>query len=162
WAGYAISAGQGSVTDVRGSWVVPGIIGNCSAVEQDASFWVGIDGLTSSTVEQTGTDSGCVNGMPTYFAWYEFFPNPARVIHSIKLSPGDIMFAEVSYSSGRFNLTIADLTTGSSFSKLGKVKGAMLSSAEWIAEAPSGSTGTLPLADFGKARFGQDQTAVPV
>ena len=35
-----------------------------------SSFWVGIDGFSSSSVEQMGTDSDVVNGIPTYYAWY--------------------------------------------------------------------------------------------
>ena len=160
WSGYAITSRPGSVTDVKGSWVVPAIAGACGPVEQHSSFWVGIDGLTSPTVEQIGTDSACIGGAPSYFAWYEFFPQGSHLIHTMTVSPGDTIFGEVSYSSGRFNLTIADMTTGVSFSKLGKVKSAQLSSAEWIAEAPSGKAGILPLANFGTVRFGGDLTGV--
>lgn len=191
WSGYAVSGSPGSVTDVKGSWIVPGIIGDCGPVEQHASFWVGIDGLTSASVEQIGTDSGCMNGVPVYFAWYEFYPQPAHLISSVKIRPGDIIYAEVSYSPGipgsgngdhnngsnqhgnhdaqnehsdadgsapGFTLTLIDLTSGKSFIKHGTVTAPLLSSAEWVAEAPSDVNGTLPLANFGKVRFGQNQT----
>jgi hypothetical protein len=45
--------------------------------DQYAAFWVGLDGYSSSTVEQTGTDSDCVGKNPSYYAWYEFYPNPS-------------------------------------------------------------------------------------
>jgi len=79
----------------------------------------------------------------------------------MKINPGDTIFAEVSFSSGKFNLTIADLSNGGHFSKMASAKAAQRSSAEWIAEAPSSKTGIVPLANFGTVRFGQDYTGVP-
>ena len=76
WSGYAVTAPKGAVTDVVGSWVVPSI--QSPAGSKSAGIirsWVGIDGYSSSTVEQIGTDSDIVNGVPQYFAWYEFYPN---------------------------------------------------------------------------------------
>src|SRR5262245_38418315 len=68
WSGYAVTGAPGSVTDVQGSWVVPAV--TCSGgPNQYAAIWVGIDGFNSNTVEQTGTDSDCQNGTPTYYAW---------------------------------------------------------------------------------------------
>src|SRR5262249_59134881 len=68
WSGYAVTAAPGAVTAVKGSWIVPAVQpGSCSSgtTNEYASFWVGMDGLTSNTVEQTGTDSDCQNGVPT-------------------------------------------------------------------------------------------------
>jgi len=160
WAGYAVTAAAGSVSDVRGSWTVPAIQGTCPATNQYSSFWVGIDGYSSSTVEQTGTDSDCRSGAPAYYAWYEFYPKPSRVISSLAIHPGDVMSAEVYYAGGRFTVTILDTTTGASFSASAKVNAAQRSSAEWIAEAPSSLGGILPLADFGTVSFGADTTGV--
>src|SRR5215831_3494434 len=61
WSGYAITGAKGSVSDVRASWVVPSIVGQCPSTDQYSSFWVGIDGYSSNTVEQIGTDSDCQN-----------------------------------------------------------------------------------------------------
>jgi len=55
---------------------------------------------------------------------------------------------------------INNVTTGQSFSTSTKVNSAKRSSAEWIAEAPSGFGGILPLADFGTAVYGADNTGV--
>src|SRR6266542_694566 len=63
WSGYAVTGAPGSVTDAKGSWVVPSIQGNCGSTNAYASFWVGIDGFSSNTVEQVGTDSDCQNGV---------------------------------------------------------------------------------------------------
>lgn len=166
WSGYAVTGTPDSVTDAKGSWTVPTVTCNGSRHSPSAysSFWVGIDGYSSNTVEQTGTDSDCSNGQPTYYAWYEFYPNPSFEVTSLTIRPGDTISAEVSYSSGEFTITITDVTTGKSFSKSSQVPSAQRSSAEWIAEAPSSCTRrgceVLPLADFGTVDFGQDYTPV--
>ncbi len=158
WSGYAVTGSTGSVTDAKGSWIVPGIVGSCSSTNQYSSFWVGIDGANSNTVEQTGTDSDCQNGTPAYYAWFEFYPHPSFIINSLTVHPGDHVSADVKYSNGKFVASITDLTTGQSFSTSSTVHSAQRSSAEWIAEAPSSSGGILPLSDFGTVYFGQDST----
>src|SRR3989441_2055741 len=152
WSGYAVTGASGSVSDAKGSWTVPAIQGTCPSTNQYSSFWVGIDGFSSGTVEQTGTDSDCQNGVPTYYAWFEFFPHPLFLINGMTITPGDHMTAEANFN-GRFTVTITDTTTGVSFSTSAKVHSAQRSSAEWIAEAPSSSGGILPLADFGTVSF---------
>src|SRR5437867_9365498 len=158
WSGYAVTGPSGSVSDAKGSWIVPSIVGSCPSTNQYSSFWVGIDGFSSNTVEQTGTDSDCQGGTPTYYAWYEFYPHPLFIINSLTIRPGDHISAETQFTGSKFVVTIADVTTGQSFSTSARVHSAQRSSAEWIAEAPSSSGGVLPLADFGTARFGQDNT----
>jgi hypothetical protein len=54
----------GSVTAVHGSWLVPTATCDGRPQNSGASFWVGIDGYTSATVEQTRTDSDCSKGTP--------------------------------------------------------------------------------------------------
>jgi hypothetical protein len=160
WSGYAVTGGSGSVSHAKGSWVVPAIQGTCPATNQYSSFWVGIDGFNSGTVEQTGTDSDCQNGAPTYYAWYEFFPHPSFLIGGLTIHPGDHMSAEANFNGRAFVVTITDTTSGLSFSTSAKVRGAQRSSAEWIAEAPSSSGGILPLADFGTVSYGTDNTGI--
>ena len=160
WSGFAVTGPAGSVSDAKGSWIVPTIQGTCPSTNQYSSFWVGIDGYNSGTVEQTGTDSDCQGGAPTYYAWYEFYPHASVLISGITVHPGDVISAEASAGGrGRFTVSIHDITTGQSFSTTGSVKRAQQSSAEWIAEAPS-SGGILPLADFGTVHFGTDSTGV--
>ncbi|MFI5418383.1 MAG: G1 family glutamic endopeptidase [Candidatus Lutacidiplasmatales archaeon] len=159
WAGYAVTSSKGSVTDVKGSWIVPAIQGKCpSSGYQYSSFWVGIDGYASKTVEQTGTDSDCQGGSATYYGWYEFYPK-ASFLFSITISAGDTIFAEVKFANAKFTVTLKDVTTGKSASTSSKVTAAR-NSAEWIAEAPASSGGVLPLADFGTAHFGYGATGV--
>src|SRR5262249_20174507 len=113
WGGYAVETAAGAVTDVTGSWKVPDIQGRCPATNQHAAFWVGIDGFSSNTVEQIGTDSDCQNGVPTFYAWFEFYPHPGFIINTLAVSAGDIMRAEVHYqpSSRQFTVSIENTTT---------------------------------------------------
>jgi hypothetical protein len=158
WSGYAVTGT--SFTKALGSWRVPTV--NCSKTPNTyAAFWVGIDGWTSDTVEQTGTDSDCDGSTASYYAWYEFYPNPTSEIASVPVSPGNHISASVTYSGAEFTITIKNDTTGKSYSKSAKVSGAARSSAEWIAEAPCCSNaGILPLSDFGTVYLGDDYTGV--
>jgi hypothetical protein len=159
WSGYAVTGS--SFTQAKGSWTVPTV--NCTKTPNTyAAFWVGIDGWTSTTVEQTGTDSDCSGKTPSYYAWYEFYPKGSVLISSISVAPGNKMSAEVSYSGTEFTITITNETTGKSFSKSSRVSGAKRSSAEWIAEAPccTNAGGILPLADFGTVDLGDDYTGI--
>src|SRR5580658_66226 len=158
WSGYAVLGT--SFTSAKASWTVP--TATCSSGDQYAAFWVGLDGYSSSSVEQTGTDSDCDGRNPSYYAWYEFYPHPSFEISSLSIKPGDHMSASVVYSGGEFTITIEDVTTGKSYTKSSTVSGAARSSAEWIAEAPccTARGGFLPLADFGTVLFGDDNTGV--
>jgi hypothetical protein len=158
WSGYAVTGPVGSVSDVKGSWKVPTIVGDCPTTNQYSSFWVGIDGISSSTVEQIGTDSDCQKGSPAYYAWYEFYPS--RGYGLFYVNPGDVVSAEVNYSNETFTTSILDLTSGKSFNTSERVRSAQRSSAEWIAEAPSTRRISLPLANFGTVYFGSDNTGV--
>jgi hypothetical protein len=162
WSGYAVLGS--SFTWAKGSWVVP--TASCTGVTRDqyAAFWVGLDGYSSTTVEQTGTDSDCVGKNPSYYAWYEFYPSASFEITSVPVKPGDVISAIVYYDSAieKFVIEIIDETTGKSFVKAQAVSGAVRSSAEWITEAPccTAGGGILPLSDFGTVSFGKDATAV--
>ena len=159
WSGYAVTGS--SFTVAKGSWTVPAV--NCSQTPNTyAAFWVGIDGYSSSTVEQTGTLAECSGSSAFYYAWYEFYPNPSYEITSVSVSPGNHISASVTYNGSEFTTTITNETTGHSYSKTARVRGAERSSAEWIAEAPccTNSGGILPLSDFGVADFGEGYTDV--
>ncbi|HEV8194016.1 MAG TPA: G1 family glutamic endopeptidase [Ktedonobacterales bacterium] len=150
WSGYATTGT--TYSDVKGSWTQPAA--TCTSGQTAySSFWVGIDGDTTSSVEQTGTDADCSNGTPTYYAWYEMYPKfPVNLSNPVQ--PGDQMSAEVRVSGrGNFTLTISNTTRGWTFTTNQKSAKAKLGSAEWIAEAPSSSGGVLPLANFGTVSF---------
>src|SRR5580658_7697263 len=159
WSGYAVLGT--SFTSAKGSWTVPTV--TCSKTPNSyAAFWVGLDGYSSTTVEQTGTDSDCDGTSPSYYAWYEFYPAGSVEITSVPVSPGNQMSASVTYSGSEFTITITNETTGKSYSKSSRVSGAKRSSAEWIAEAPccTNRGGILPLSDFGTVSLGNDYTGI--
>src|SRR5437764_1332426 len=71
WAGYDVTGGR--YTSVSASWTQPAV--NCAVTPSGwSSFWVGLDGDTSNTVEQTGTEADCSNGSPVYSGWFEMYP----------------------------------------------------------------------------------------
>jgi hypothetical protein len=156
WSGYVAetnlnSPQKGSVTYVAGTWKVPSVTG--TDANAYSSIWVGIDGNDSNTVEQIGTDQYWINGSPVYDAWFEMYPKWPYTINTVDIHPGDTISASVSYASrGIFTLTLANLTTGKTFTINQKSASAFRNSAEWIVEAPW-SAGVLPLADFGSATF---------
>ena len=148
WSGYAALSGH--YTQVSASWTEPSV--TCSKTSY-AAFWVGLDGAGSSTVEQTGSDSDCQGVSPVYYAWYEMYPKPPVVI-SHPVFPGDAMSASVTAGTkSSFKLVISDSTQGWTFNTTKTLRSAKLASAEAIAEAPSGPSGVLPLADFGIVKF---------
>ena len=148
WSGYAVTGSR--FTSVSSSWTEP--TATCPGTAY-SSFWVGLDGDTSNTVEQTGTDADCSGSTPQYYAWYEMYPKfPVNLKGTVK--PGDHLSASVTTNgSGRFTLTITDSTQGWSNTTNARLRSAKLASAEVIAEAPSSSAGVLPLANFGTVSF---------
>ena len=151
WSGFA--AAGGTYTSVSASWVEP--TGACTSGNQYSSFWVGLDGYSSTTVEQTGSEFDCSGGTPQYYSWYEMYPAyPVNFTNTVR--PGDHFTGSVTYTgSNRFTLNLADTTQGWSHTITQTLSGAARSSAEVIAEAPccTNSGGILPLADFGTVNF---------
>lgn len=154
WSGYA--AYNATFTDVRGSWIQPAAICNTAGAKY-ASFWVGLDGYKSSSVEQLGTDSDCANkNRPVYYAWWEMYPNPSNQISGFAVRPGDSITAEVSRVATVYTLSLKNNTTGQTFSTT-RASTASNNSAEWVAEAPSQCIivfcRVLPLANYGTMTF---------
>ena len=172
WAGYAVTdsgtaagtaadtgAAPTTFSNVSGSWVQPAA--SCTAGGQAYSaFWVGLGGFAtgSKALEQIGADSDCTSaGRASYSVWYELVP-AAPVTVKLKLSAGDSVTASVAVTGTTVSLRIADLTRGTVFTRNLTMASPDLSSAEWVAEAPStcggyGGCRPLPLADFGTATF---------
>jgi hypothetical protein len=151
WSGYAVS-GFGPYRSVSSSWTQPAV--DCVKTPTGwSAFWVGLDGDTTNTVEQTGSEADCSRGTAVYYAWFEMYPK-YPVNYPNPVSPGDSFSASVSYAGrGSFQLTLSDTTKGWSQTATQRLKSAKLGSAEAIAEAPSSGGGVLPLADFGTVGF---------
>jgi hypothetical protein len=149
WSGYADTNASGNTYSVvTGSWKQPSI--SCSGFsEQLAAFWVGIDGLDSSSVEQDGTLGECFLGFTFYYTWWEMYPTNAIQVVGESLAAGDSITASVVRSGTSYTLKVTDAThTADSFSTTQTCSTCVNSSAEWIAEAPSSSSGVEPLANF--------------
>jgi hypothetical protein len=153
WSGYAATGSSGSFTSVSASWTEPAT--KCSSGNKYSAFWVGLDGYSSRTVEQTGSESDCRGSSSVYSAWWEMYPGGSHNF-SNTVRPGDQFTASVTYAGGsKYTLKISDTTQGWSHTETKSLASGKRSSAEVIVEAPccTASGGILPLADFGKASF---------
>jgi hypothetical protein len=163
WAGYAVTSANPSTpisfTSVTGTWTQT--TANCTGNEASSAsaFWVGLGGydVESQALEQIGTDADCsASGQPSYYAWWELVPDPPSNL-KLKIRPGDTITASVNVSGNLVWLQLKNRTTGAVFNKKVSINAPDISSAEWIAEAPSSCSGfscrPVPLANFGSVSF---------
>jgi hypothetical protein len=163
WSGYTlqdINAVGLQFTSITGTWTVP--VTKCEiGTTASAAFWVGLGGSsdTSTGLEQTGTGADCTgnSSVPKYYAWYEILP-AASVQVPLKVKPGDQITTSVNVNGTTVLVQIKNRTRKTSFTKALQVAAPDLSSAEWIAEAPSACTSSgrctvVPLANFGTVTF---------
>jgi hypothetical protein len=162
WAGYLVTSSatkKTSFSAVSGSWTQPAA--NCAAgFPSDSAFWVGLGGYSGEHLEQTGTSADCsASGQAVYYVWYELVP-AAQVLVNMTVQPGDRLSAHVAVSGDTVTISISDLTRHTTFSKRLQMSSPTVSSAEWIAEAPSRCLSSasrdchiLSLADFGSVTF---------
>ena len=168
WAGYAVTSADPasplSFTTVTGTWRATEA--HCRANDSDAAnaVWVGLGGYNpqAQALEQIGTDADCSpSGPPSYYAWYELVPAAACEL-ALKIRPGDVIVASVSVKAGAVTLILRNRTRGTLASERTIDISPDLSSAEWIAEAPTlcdmASCAAVPLADFGTVTFSQSST----
>jgi hypothetical protein len=160
WSGYFdTSSTPQFFSSVSGSWTVPAV--TCSSEDRLVSTWVGIDGANNGTVEQDGTTAQCFEKVAIYYTWYEMFPG-GTVIGGQTVKAGDAISASVVRSGTSYALKVTDSTT--SGNNINTTQSCALTtctdeSAEWIAERPSYSIGTTPLAQF-KTPFSLTSAAV--
>jgi hypothetical protein len=161
WAGYAVTDSQTTYTSATATWVEPTVTCGGDDAGAAAAFWVGLGGYypNSQTLEQAGTASDCnaSTGEPSYYAWYELVPDPAVTI-KLKVGPGDLITTSVNVlGGGTVELQIKNRTRHTTFTTKLPFSNPDLSSAEWIAEAPSGCgqyrCRPIPLSDFGSVGF---------
>jgi Peptidase A4 family len=152
WAGYYLSGASGAYSSVSASFTVP--TAKCNATGSSAAdFWVGLDGVSSDSVEQIGIEVDCTSGTASWFGWYELYPAPP-VDFSNTISSGDSMSASVTFSgTTTYTLVLADSNAGWSHTVTKNMSGDARSSAEIVTSGPDGS-GTGPtLTDFGKVTY---------
>ncbi|KAI0325218.1 putative aspergillopepsin [Cubamyces sp. BRFM 1775] len=157
WAGAILVAGANTYKSVTGTFVVPtprepsGASGSHSA-----SAWVGIDGDTCQTaILQTGVDFTINNGVASYDAWWEWFPDGAHDFDGFVIRAGDTITATVtatSTTSGTASIT--NWSTGLEVvAELGYPYALCEENAEWIVEDYSVNGGLVPFANFGTVTF---------
>ena len=163
WSGYAVESSS-EFTEAQGSWVQPTATCNETVGATYASFWVGIDGYTSDSVEQLGTDSDCTApGSPSYYAWWEMYPSGSVDLSTstYPVKPGDTLTGTVSRTADTYTLKLTS-SRGWTFTTT-QVGTDANSSAEWITEAPEVCTlvvctGTQ-LTDFGTVNDSASEAA---
>lgn len=164
WSGYVVGSSSSSSSSsgtryrsVSGTWTAP--TASCTSGDGYSSFWVGLGGAgNSQALEQAGTEADCSGGTARYFAWYELVPSaPVKIPMSVH--PGDTISSTVTVNGTAVTISLADRTTGQSFTRTLPMTSPDTSSAEWVAEAPSACSSDLSnctpmsLANFGKVTF---------
>jgi hypothetical protein len=164
WAGYEAAPSSNDTSEqkfsrVSGSWVQPN--SDCSSGDGSAAFWVGLGGGGNSEttgLEQVGTEIDCsADGQGEAHAWYELIP-AAPVTLDVAIKAGDHISAWVEVDGNDVKVNLTNETTGKSATKDLSTQNIDVSSAEWIAEAPSecssdGGCTPVSLADFGDVSF---------
>jgi hypothetical protein len=149
WSGYAdTSSTHQAFTKVSGNWTTPSV--TCTPEDQITSNWVGLDGFSSTTVEQVGTISWCFQGKPIYSTWFAMFPGGTKEVGAT-LQPGDKIAASVTRSGTSYTLKLTDSThpaNNINVTKTCALATCLDTSAEWISERPSFSIGIVPLAHY--------------
>jgi hypothetical protein len=131
WAGYLEQASS-AFTAVSGTLTVPTVQ---STPENDVSPWVGIDGYGDGTVIQAGVAAlATSSGTASYAAWWETYPANSPQ-NEFEPSPGDSVNVTIwEISSGRWEITLNDTTSGQGFAVQASYSGSGDTTAEWIVE----------------------------
>lgn len=151
WAGWVTTGGV--YRSVQATWRQPRV--RCvPGVKTYSSFWVGLDGAGSNTVEQIGTEADCdAYGRAHHKVWYELYPKPPVYLKAT-IAPGDLVRASVAYrGSATYTLVLRNVSRNWTQTRTATLPGGRNASAEVIAEAPSGRSGVLPLSQFETVGF---------
>src|SRR5207248_4132992 len=127
-----------SFTDVTATWTQP--TAACTPGQSaSAAIWVGLGGYTvgSNALEQAGTAADCSSsGKAKYYAWYELVP-ATSVTLKLKISAGDTITSSVLIKGTDVLVQVKNRTRHTTFTKHLNMASPDLTSAVWIAEAPS-------------------------
>jgi len=114
WTGYVdVAHANVKLRYVAADFTVPRV--TCTSQISKASFWVGLDGFGTKTVEQAGLSTNCFSGQPVYLAFWEMFP--LKPVYEFYVSVGDSLSVNVYYdaSVNAYRLSLTDHTNGLSF-----------------------------------------------
>ena len=164
WSGAVVRLPQGqSFRWIEGDFVVPNV-----DAPSDGSFysavWIGIDGDPGIQVFQAGVSCDVHRSgssvQPSFYAWWEWFPNPEVGIKNLPVSPGDMITMVLCSTQGQGStegtVFIANRTAGigTSMALTAPANITLLGrSAEWIVEAPNVDGTQSRLADYGEVFF---------
>ncbi len=167
WSGYVLAnyeTGK-TYTSASSTWIVSSATVPPGQSMGYSSSWVGIGGFCESascrrgdgTLIQLGTESDFRKSGAGYYAWYEMLPQSETIISGLVVHPGDKITASLTLGGivkrqQVWKLTMSDVTTGATWTKNVNYQSSELS-ADWIQEAPSSYSGTLPLADYNMVTF---------
>ncbi|EJT97834.1 hypothetical protein DACRYDRAFT_71502, partial [Dacryopinax primogenitus] len=156
WAGPVYSGNGGTYTAVTGTFTVPtpsepvGGLGHYGA-----SAWVGIDGYSCGIILHTGVDFMVHNGIVSYGAWYEWYPDAWHDFPNISFSAGDevrVTVTATNTTSG--TAVIENLTTGETVTQDITSSSALCQkNAEWIVEDYSVGGSFIQFANFSSVTF---------
>jgi hypothetical protein len=157
WSGLIDNGPGASFTEIQGDWTVPAVVS--SAGDEASGTWIGIDGVSTSSLIQTGTaqNTGPDFGGNQYLAWVELLPGTEEPIgNSSELAPvepGDTMQASIlEGSTDVWTIALNDVTQDWSFSQQFSYS-TPGTTAEWIEEAPTVNGSVSTLADYGSTTF---------
>jgi hypothetical protein len=151
WSGYAATTGR--YTGVTGTWTVPQP--RVSGAAGVGATWVGIGGVNSRDLIQAGTqDVAAGGGQAQFQTWIEMLPQASQQV-PLAVEPGDsvtVSINEQGAGTGVWQISMKNNTSGQTY-QTNVNYASSESSAEWVEEAPSGSSGVLPLDQFNSVSF---------
>jgi hypothetical protein len=157
WSGYVLTGA--TFTAIYGRWRQPVV--TCPTNDARASFWIGIDGWHTPSVEQVGTWAVChaTGQPPTYRSWWEIVGGGGGA-QPFAIAAGDSIEASVVFIDGAYELSVKDLTNKRQFATRRKCgqRPCNRVTAEWIIERPGGH----PLASYRDMTFGGLRVTSPL
>ena len=160
WSGFTLTSGVNSYT--LGSFdlavaafnvpIAQQAFGTCSGGWEYSALWVGLDGVTTNSVMQAGTeaDAYCSGGytQADYYAWVEWYPANGIKVTNLAVTAGDVVAVWINpfFSTTNGMAFIINETTNN-YVTIGfsAPAGTSLigSSVEWIMERPANQNGSL-------------------
>jgi hypothetical protein len=161
WSGAFLDTTD--VTSVTGTFTVPTPSlpdGGDSSTAYCGCAWVGIDGVTnfcSGGLMQAGVNWCIEDGVPSYSAWYEWWPAEAQQTYDdISVTAGDQITVTIDATSTTGGTaTLENLSNGqsSTFTWTGESPALCEVTAEWIVEDFTVGDSPVPFANYGSVTF---------
>lgn len=158
WSGYSATGGQ--FTAVTGTWIVARVDAQGAATPAASASWVGIGGVTSRDLIQSGSEADVVGpGDVVYGTWIELLPAASTTVPLVVV-PGDSLTVTITQTqSGTWSISLTNNTTGKNYQTTARYRSSY-SSAEWVEEAGSTGRRVVPLDNFGIVQFSNDSAVL--